>query len=178
MTHLLFHNDPSLAARVTKQMYDHYDADQVFGGEYWNGEGGCFIGCIAHGNSVERVQELTGLPIMLTRIAESIFEGLPPVERPQFFKDMTDAMGANIGKDVTLVPWLFLYDTVGRALRLTGMEEKCSEALEVLRLKSVGSHVSSDATSNAADAAADAAAAAYAAERRAQATKLLELLNA
>jgi hypothetical protein len=33
---IIYHNDPSLAARITEQMLAHHAADQVFGGEYWD----------------------------------------------------------------------------------------------------------------------------------------------
>ena len=172
---IIYHNDPSLAARITKQMLDHHAADQVFGGEYWNGEGGCFIGCIAHSNDVSRVEQLTGLDEMTTRIAESIFEGLPSTDRPQFFKDMALCMERNIGKDITLVPWLFLYDTVKRAMSHAdpATAKACAPALEVARLKSIGENVTADAA-YAARADADAAyvdAAAYAARADADAAR-------
>ncbi len=168
---IIYHNDPSLAARITKQLLDHHAADQVFGGQYWNGEGGCFIGCIVHGSDVSRVEQLTGLDEMTTRIAESIFEGLPSAERPQFFKDMALCMERNIGKDITLVPRLFLYDTVKRSVSHADSStvEACAPALEIVRLRSVGEVVdaraAADATraARAADAAADAARAADAA---------------
>ncbi len=169
---IIYHNDPSLAARITKQLLDHHAADQVFGGQYWNGEGGCFIGCIAHGNDVSRVEQLTGLDEMTTRIAESIFEGLPSAERPQFFKDMALCMERNIGKDITLVPRLFLYDTVKRALLLAdpATVEACAPALEIVRLWSVGETVDADAARDAAHAAHAAAAHAADAARAAYAT--------
>ena len=158
----IYHGDQALAERITAQMTHHYMADQVVQGTYAKGAGdtfrGCFIGCIAHSDNVAEVERLTGLPPMLTRIAESIFEGLPADEARQFFADMRDCMARNIGKDVSLVAWQFLHSIVKRALDRPESEvvrEACQPALDVLSAKARGEVISTQA---AADAAADAAA--------------------
>ena len=81
---IAFHNDPALAEMVRGQVAAHVAADEIVQGAYWENGKGCFIGCIAHSDSADTVEELTGFPIMLTRIAESIFEGLPAVKAKDF----------------------------------------------------------------------------------------------
>ena len=80
--YLAFHNDPALAELVRGQVAAHAAADEIAQGVYWQNGKGCFIGCIAHSSDPARVEELTGFPVMLTKLAESIFEGLPPMPPP------------------------------------------------------------------------------------------------
>jgi len=205
---LAFHNDPALAAMVRAQVDAHTAADEIVQGKYWENGKGCFIGCLAHSNSTAKVQELTGFPIMLTRIAENIFEGLDNATAKGFPQAVVAA--PPVGADLSLVPWQFLHWCVTDALRQyadPATQAICAPAVQVLADKAQGQHVTAadaaDAAravaraADAARAAADAAdaatyatyaaysaaravarAAARAAARRRQADKLIELLAA
>jgi hypothetical protein len=100
-------NTQQLAQEVKK----HIDADSVTQGYYWEDGKGCFIGCLAHGNNVQQLSVTYGLPSALTRICESIFEGLSPEDAKQFFADFPDAIGYD-GKNLSLVLWQFLEDVL------------------------------------------------------------------
>lgn len=88
---------------------DHIARDAVIQSDYWDEDAhrGCFIGCLARGNKPELNEQQYGLPVMLQRIAESIFEGLPADEARAFFAALPDAVGCD-GKDLTRVSWQFL----------------------------------------------------------------------
>ena len=102
-------NTEHLAATVA----EHIKADAVFQGMYWDEEAqkGCFIGCLVHGNRPEIIEERYGIPMMITRIAEAIFERLPADEAKQFFADFPAAIN-NDGKDLSRVGWQFLAQTL------------------------------------------------------------------
>ena len=205
MTNRAFHNDASLAATVRTQVADHTVADEIIQGKYWENGKGCFIGCIAHGSDPSIVEQLTGFPLILTKIAESIFEGLPNGLAKGFPQRIIEA--PRLGADLSLVPWKFLHWLVDDVLTEHADDKTraaCSPALEIVAAKSRGEEVSSDAAraaaraayaaaraadaayaARAAYAAADAAYAAYAAADAAdaaarirQADKLVELLGA
>ena len=164
MTNLAFHNDPALAEMIRNQVQAHYDADEIVQGRYWENGKGCFIGCIAHGDSVATVEQLTGWPIMLTRIAENIFEGLPNDKAKDFLPRTMAA--PKIGADLSLVSWKFLHWLVDDVLREYGTDDvriACAPALEIVAAKARGDTVTRAAARAAADAAAAAAYAAYAA---------------
>lgn len=153
---LAFHNDPELQARIIAQVEGHAAADakyKIAQGEYYNNGKACFIGCVAHGSSSSVFEQMTGFPVMLTKIGESIFESLPKDQFASFPVDVIKA--PKCGADLSLVPWLFLLDTVERAVGRADAKTQaaCELALQVLRDKSVGKDVSEDA---AADAAAHA----------------------
>ena len=70
------------------------------------GEGG-FVGCLAHGDDAVLIESTYGLPQMLTRVLESIFERLPKQEARQFFLNIGNAMPGD-GVDLGRVVWQFL----------------------------------------------------------------------
>ena len=160
---LAFHNDPALAAMVRAQVDAHTAADEIVQGRYWENGKGCFIGCLAHSDSADKVQDLTGFPVMLTRIAEGLFEGLDNATAKGFPQAVIAA--PPVGADLSLVPWQFLHWCVTDALRQyadPATQAACAPAVRVLADKAQGVPVTADAA-RAADAAARAADAAYAA---------------
>lgn len=177
-----WNNDAALQTNMLAQVDEHIRLDQVIQGQYWTGSKGCFIGCLAHGSSATRVEELTGWPAMLTKIAEGIFEGLAKSDAPAFFERAMKA--PRLGANLSLVLWGFLHWCVTDALEQYAdakTRKGCAAAVEVLRVKAEGglvtraadaaAYAAADAASDAADAAAKAAAyAAHAAAYAAYAT--------
>jgi hypothetical protein len=90
--------------KLKDEVAHHVSADLVAQGSYKT----CFIGCLADGrNDTEFIENEYGIPLMVTRIAESVFEGLLADEAIKFFADFAKA-GACDGKDLTRVGWQFL----------------------------------------------------------------------
>jgi hypothetical protein len=90
--------------KLQSEVADHVKADRVAQGSYKT----CFIGCLANGiNNPVFIENEYGIPLMVTRIAESIFEELPADEAPAFFAAIPQAIGSD-GKDLTRVGWKFL----------------------------------------------------------------------
>ncbi len=104
-TIMLTKNTDQLRQRVAA----HVAADSIAQGIYWD-EGskrGCFIGCLAHSDDPGINEQTYGLPVMVQRIAESIFEALPDDEAKAFFAALPDAVNCD-GKDLSKVGWQFL----------------------------------------------------------------------
>jgi hypothetical protein len=93
--------------QLSKEVKHHVECDAVRQGCYWDGSRGCFIGCLSHSSDTAKVQDEYGLPIMLQRIAESIFESLPLKEAQAFFAAFPTAVGCD-NKDLSKVGWQFL----------------------------------------------------------------------
>jgi len=102
-------NIEHLAATVA----EHIEADAVVQGDYWSEDEqkGCFIGCLVHADRPDLIEERYGIPVMITKIAEAIFERLPADEAKQFFADFPAAIN-NDGKDLSRVGWQFLAQTL------------------------------------------------------------------
>lgn len=96
-------------AKLRQEAAAHVATDSIVQGIYWDTENkrGCFIGCFAHDDDPAINEATYGLPVMLQRIAENIFEALPAAEAKAFFAALPDAVACD-GKDLTKVGWQFL----------------------------------------------------------------------
>lgn len=113
--------------KLRQEVAKHVAADSIVQGDYWNAklERGCFIGCLAKGDNPEFNKATYGLPVMLQRIAENIFEALPADEAKAFFAALPDAVACD-GKDLTRVSWQFL------AAKLRSLPEQPAEIQAVV----------------------------------------------
>lgn len=94
-------------ALLKKEIGRHVEEDRVVQVVYWTGESGCFIGCLSHGEDTLVIEQTYGLPVMVQRIAESIFEGLPAKESVAFFAALPEVVACD-GKDLSRVGWQFM----------------------------------------------------------------------
>jgi len=145
--------------KLRQEVATHVAADSIVQGDYWDEENrhGCYIGCLAKGDD-PTINEVTyGLPVILQRIAEGIFETLPADEAKAFFAALPDAIACD-GKDLTKVSWQFL------AAELRSLPEQLAEIQAFIDPVIAGMDLlASGQKWPAADAAAAAAAAAWAA---------------
>jgi hypothetical protein len=181
MTILSFHNDPAIKKTVVDAMIADKKAERLIQGNYTQGDGdnfkGCFIGCITRTDSAEKTAQALGESVMLVKLRESIFEGLPFAAAQDFAVDCLTA--TPVGKDLSLVPWQFLNRMLRRAFARIAKDNpvhaNCADALEIIAKKARGDFVSYQEAYAAAEAAyaayaaADAAYAAYAAANAADA---------
>jgi len=95
--------------KLRQEVAAHVAADSIIQGTYWNiaTNKGCFIGCLAKSDDPTINEATYGLPVMVQRIAESIFESLPADEAKAFFAALPDAVACD-GKDLSRVSWQFL----------------------------------------------------------------------
>lgn len=89
------------------------------------------------------------MPLPLEKITQNIFESLSEKKAAQFFADIPDAIGVD-GKDLSLVHWQFLRDTL---LRLPEITEEIQTVVDGMSLLAEGKKWSND-EARAANAAA------------------------
>jgi len=150
--------------KLRQEVAAHVAADAIVQGVYWDvvRKQGCFFGCLAKSDDPTINEATYGLPVMVQRIAENIFEALPADEAKAFFAALPDAVACD-GKDLTKVGWQFL------AAELRSLPEQPAEIQAVIDPVIAGMDLLASgqewpAAADAADAAADAEAAARAAE--------------
>ena len=101
---------PMILTRNTAQLRqvveEHVAADAVI-------QSDCFdvTFCLNHSNDPVSAEKEYGLPIMVQRIADSIFERLPVEDALKFLAALPDAIGCD-GKDLSRVAWKFLAQTL------------------------------------------------------------------
>ena len=120
-------------AKLRQEVAAHVAADSIVKGIYWDSENkrGCFFGCLAKSSDPAINETAYGLPVMVQRIAESIFEALPANEAKEFFAALPDAVSCD-GKDLTKVGWQFL------AAELRSLPDQPAEIQAVIDLVIAG----------------------------------------
>ncbi len=69
-----FHNSPSLKMAKLAQVKAHEIADEIVKGKYWEHGKGCAVGCTVHSSDHGAYETEMGIPRVLARLEETIFE--------------------------------------------------------------------------------------------------------
>jgi hypothetical protein len=72
-----FHGDPKVKAKYLARVRAHRKADQLVKGYYWEHGKGCAVGCTVHSSSHTAYETELGIPRILARLEDGIFEALP-----------------------------------------------------------------------------------------------------
>ena len=107
MTMLAYHNDESLRQTFLSRVRAHHAADEIIKGAYWRNGKGCAFGCMFHTSNHMASEEEAGIPVMLSRLQDNIFENLPNDKAKQWVLDYPEAIRA--GQDLSRVGWKFLH---------------------------------------------------------------------
>jgi hypothetical protein len=197
---IAFHNDIKIKDLYLNRVKEHRIADEITKGIYWENGRGCAVGCTIHGSDHSKYETELGIPIILARLEDGIFEGLPLSRAKIWPEEFLNSI--NVGSDLSDVwpkfaIWLLTdkdhgvlqyakNDTQKKSIQT--IADYYSRYKEITKKQWIAAAYSvsaaADADSYAAYAAASAAAAADAAaadakenHRIAQADKLLELLR-
>jgi hypothetical protein len=74
---LAFHNDRAVQKKYLTRVSDHRKADEIVQGDgYWNDGKGCAVGCTLHSANHAAYETELGIPMILARLEDRIFEGL------------------------------------------------------------------------------------------------------
>ena len=104
---IAYHNDPSIKAAIIAQLVAHRDADELVKGQYWEHGKGCAVGCTLHSDNHSEYEPRFGIPQMLARLEDYIFEGLPnDLAKDWPVRFMT---AVRPGSDLSRVGWQFLH---------------------------------------------------------------------
>lgn len=74
-----FHNDPKIKAKYLKRVRAHAKADEIVKGRYWEDGKGCAVGCTIHSSNHSAYETELGIPRILARLEDTLFENLPNV---------------------------------------------------------------------------------------------------
>jgi hypothetical protein len=104
---LAYHNDPALKRKIVTQLAAHREAGELVKGERWrNGKGGA-VGCAIHSRNFAEYETCLGIPRMLARLEDHIFDELLD-EKAQLWPEQFMA-AITPGSDLSRVGWTFLY---------------------------------------------------------------------
>ena len=103
---IAYHNDPAQKAAILAQLAAHRAADELVKGQYWQYGKGCAIGCTLHSDDHAEYEPRFGIPLMLARLEDVIFEGLPNGDAQAWPERFMGAIP--LGADLSRVGWKLL----------------------------------------------------------------------
>jgi hypothetical protein len=104
---IAYHGKSTEKSKILKQLRAHARADEIIKGGYWGDGKGCAVGCTLHSNRHEDYEPKFGIPQMLARLEDTVFEGLPNDEAKEWPVQFMEAIAA--GADLSRVGWQFLH---------------------------------------------------------------------
>lgn len=132
---LSYHNDAAVKEKFQARFAAHRAADEVVQGTGFEEGRGCFVGCTLDNYDHAQFPVELGWPQWLAHLADSIFEGIPKSEAPQFGTDLLAAVP--IGVDLEKVRFILAVRRhEEQILRLAGNPEPYAEQCR-LALQSV-----------------------------------------
>src|SRR5487761_496068 len=110
---IAYHNDPTIKSGILAGLAVHRSADEIVQGNYWENGKGCALGCTLE--SIRRMKGIkaidhwshalaekeTGIPRILWRLEDRIFEGLPNHLAKEWPEQFTSAICP--GADLSMV---------------------------------------------------------------------------
>jgi len=153
---IAYHNDPKIKADILAQLETHAAADQIVKGQYWQDGKGCAIGCTIHSNDHMEYEARFGIPVMLARLEDCIFEGLPNDAAKTWPIRFMSAIEPGI--DLSTVGWKFLHwlltdETINPGITDPLVKDVVRQCADVLVPLTMGQPVDQDAAEAAYSAA-------------------------
>jgi hypothetical protein len=196
---LAYHNDPTQKDAILAKLSAHRLADELVKGQYWENGKGCAVGCTIESGNHAEYEPRFGIPRILARLEDRIFEGLPNGSAKEWPEQFMGAIRP--GADLSMVWPRFALWLLTEELPQFAKREKTKLALSEVgvlyrewcetaknpephrwvKARKTATAAATAAYDASAAAYAAASAAAYAAEGKAYqrfAEKLIELLEA
>ena len=162
-------NNTKVKEKYLTRVTAHEKADEIIKGQYWQDGKGCAVGCTIHSSNHTDYEKLLGIPRIIARLEDNIFEQLPNELAMTWPRRFLEAVP--VGADLSMVwpkmaVWL-LTDPIWGVLQFAKREQSkksiqdVSDAYEAFIKDQTQKIDWSKLRSAAADAAYAGAAAAY-----------------
>ena len=152
-----YHDNAAEKDAILEQLREHAKADELVKGYYWEKGKGCAVGCTVHGADHSLYESKFGIPQMLARLEDTIFEGLPNGEAKEWPIAFMSAIAP--GADLSLVGWKFLHwlltdEKVNPGINHPVVKDAVKQCADVLAPLTKGRKVDQGAAESAAESAA------------------------
>jgi hypothetical protein len=98
---LAFHNEISIKEKYISRVRDHLLADEIQKGFYWERGKGCAVGCTIHGSDHSKYEIELGIPRILAKLEDGIFENIPNERAKIWPGEFLEAI--NVGSNLSSV---------------------------------------------------------------------------
>ena len=128
---IAFHGDPKIKQKYVDRVRAHSEADEIIKGRYWENGKGCAVGCTLHSGDHSSYEDELGLPRIIARLEDRIFEGMSNEKAKEFPLKFLEAVP--VGADTSMVfhkfmHWL-LVDKDNGVIKFTE-NEKAKQAIQ------------------------------------------------
>jgi hypothetical protein len=96
-----YHGDPEVKATYLARVRQHARLDELIHDTYWEDGKGCAVGCTIHGSDHARYETELGIPRILARLEDRIFEGMANGSSQQWPAQFLATI--RVGADLSLV---------------------------------------------------------------------------
>ncbi|MBA2612571.1 MAG: hypothetical protein H0U95_11405, partial [Bacteroidetes bacterium] len=83
-TLLSFHGKQEIKDQYLNRLKAHAAADEIIKGQYWDQGKGCAVGCTVHSDQHNAYEKELGIPMILARLEDRFFEGMPNKNAKEF----------------------------------------------------------------------------------------------
>jgi len=104
---IAFHGDRNIKAKYVARVKAHALADEIIHGKYWENGKGCAVGCTIHSGDHQAYEKELGIPMILARLEDRIFEGMQNGDSKEFPLRFLSAIEP--GADLSLVWYQFAH---------------------------------------------------------------------
>ncbi len=158
-----FHGNKQIKADKLAQVKAHRLADQIIKGQYWSSGKGCAVGCTVHSSDHSAYETEMGIPRVLARLEDRLFEGMSNKRAQKWPEQFLRAI--KVGADLSKVADQFLLWLLTDVRKLGSVRGKkaINTVISLYKRRLSGDKPSRDEWSASAYAAYAAAASAYAA---------------
>jgi hypothetical protein len=164
---LAYHNDHSIKAAIIAELRVHAADDDFIKGKYWEDGKGCAVGWTVKSGDHMEYESRFGIPVMLAKLEDRIFEGLPNDDAKAWPIQFMDAIA--VGSDLSCVGWQFQHwlltdSTVNPGIDHPLVRDAIKECANVLYPLTKGERVDGNEAWSAGRRAAESAESAKSAE--------------
>ena len=157
---IAFKNTEITKPKIMAQLRAHAKADEIIKGQYWKDGKGCAVGCTIHSGNHAEYESRFGIPQMLARLEDCIFEGLPNDEAKKWPIRFISAVEP--ASNLSRVGWQFLHwlltdEKVNPGINHPLVCDAIRRCADVLTPLSTGTRVDQSAVWSAAGSAESAA---------------------
>src|SRR5271168_4065880 len=118
---IAYHGDVAVKEKYITRVMNHRLADELIHGVGWEDGKGCAVGCTLEAYDHVRYETELGVPQMLARLEDAIFEGLENGDAKLWPERFLSAIRP--GTDLSLVGWKFLAWLVPTTLERYGTKK-------------------------------------------------------
>src|SRR5260370_14194673 len=138
-TLLAYHGEPAIKDKYLARVAAHRAADQIIHGKYWENGKGCAVGCTIHSGNHAAYETELGIPVMLARLEDVIFEGMGNGNASTWPERFLSAIRPSA--DLSLVGWkflLWLFEDTQARYATDAVRKACEPVGVILRDKAEG----------------------------------------